>query len=160
MLLSAVYVLVVAQSSSEIPEGLMNNPVYYDDLDFIQLARRRVHWQAPSCWESPKRGDEISIIQEENLRVLPTFSKILSTLTNFPFFHVLWDEKNHFFLSLDLINLYISTKINIWFPLILSLRFSFLSTVEHSRISVYVQLSTVYCVSVHLQKFGYSTVQG
>ena len=28
MLLSAVYVLVVAQSSSEIPEGLMNNPVY------------------------------------------------------------------------------------------------------------------------------------
>jgi len=24
-----VYVLVVAQSSSEVPEGLMNNPVYY-----------------------------------------------------------------------------------------------------------------------------------
>ena len=29
MLLSAVSVLVVAQSNSEIPEGLMNNPVYY-----------------------------------------------------------------------------------------------------------------------------------
>ena len=29
MLLSAVSVLVVAQSCSEIPEGLMNNPVYY-----------------------------------------------------------------------------------------------------------------------------------
>ena len=29
MLLSAVSFLVVAQSSSEIPEGLMNNPVYY-----------------------------------------------------------------------------------------------------------------------------------
>ena len=29
MILSAVYVLVVAQSSSEVPEGLMNNPVYY-----------------------------------------------------------------------------------------------------------------------------------
>ena len=29
MLLSAVSVLVVVQSSSEIPEGLMNNPVYY-----------------------------------------------------------------------------------------------------------------------------------
>ena len=29
MLLSAVSVLVVSQSSSEIPEGLMNNPVYY-----------------------------------------------------------------------------------------------------------------------------------
>ena len=28
MLLSAVSVLVVAQSSSEKPEGLMNNPVY------------------------------------------------------------------------------------------------------------------------------------
>ena len=28
MLLSAVSVLVIAQSSSEIPEGLMNNPVY------------------------------------------------------------------------------------------------------------------------------------
>ena len=29
MLLSAVSVLVVAQSSSEIPEGLMNNPVEF-----------------------------------------------------------------------------------------------------------------------------------
>ena len=28
MLLSAVSVLVVAQSSSEIPEGLMNNPIF------------------------------------------------------------------------------------------------------------------------------------
>ena len=28
MLLSAVSVLVVAQSSSEVPEGLMNNPVF------------------------------------------------------------------------------------------------------------------------------------
>ena len=28
MFLSAVSVLVVAQSSSEVPEGLMNNPVY------------------------------------------------------------------------------------------------------------------------------------
>ena len=28
MFFSAVSVLVVAQSSSEIPEGLMNNPVY------------------------------------------------------------------------------------------------------------------------------------
>ena len=34
MLLSAVSVLVVAQSSSEIPEGLMNNPV----------KRRKVSW--------------------------------------------------------------------------------------------------------------------
>jgi len=32
MLLSAVSVLVVAQSSSEIPEGLMNNPVLWITL--------------------------------------------------------------------------------------------------------------------------------
>ena len=32
MLLSAVSVLVVAQSSSEIPEGLINNPVYEDEV--------------------------------------------------------------------------------------------------------------------------------
>ena len=32
MLLSTVSVLVVAQSSSEIPEGLMNNPVYSTTL--------------------------------------------------------------------------------------------------------------------------------
>ena len=32
MLLSAVSVLVVAQSSSEIPEGLMNNPVYWNEI--------------------------------------------------------------------------------------------------------------------------------
>jgi len=34
MLLSAVSVLVVAQSSSEIPEGLMNNPVL-DSKEFL-----------------------------------------------------------------------------------------------------------------------------
>ena len=33
MLLSAVFVLVVAQSSSEIPEGLMNNPVLQHNSD-------------------------------------------------------------------------------------------------------------------------------
>ena len=32
MLLSAVSILVVAQSISEIPEGLMNNPVYLREL--------------------------------------------------------------------------------------------------------------------------------
>jgi hypothetical protein len=114
--------------------------LWYDDLDFIQLARRRVHWRGPSCWESRKRGDEIWVFQEENLWMLPTFSKILSTLKNFPIFHVLWDEQNHFFLSVDLITLYISTNINIWFALVFSLHFSFLSTVEPSRTSVYVHL--------------------
>ena len=41
MLLSAVSVLVVAQSSSEVPEGLMNNPVYlfitYSVINIISL---------------------------------------------------------------------------------------------------------------------------
>ena len=35
MLLSAVSVLVVAQSSSEIPEGLMNNPVFLAHSDVL-----------------------------------------------------------------------------------------------------------------------------
>jgi hypothetical protein len=35
MLLSAVSVLVVAQSSSEIPEGLTNNPVYFTNKEFL-----------------------------------------------------------------------------------------------------------------------------
>ena len=34
MLLPAVSVLVVAQSSSEIPEGLMNNPVKYGTSNY------------------------------------------------------------------------------------------------------------------------------
>ena len=38
MLLSAVSVLVVAQSSSEIPEGLMNNPVL---MCFMTVALNR-----------------------------------------------------------------------------------------------------------------------
>ena len=40
MLLSAVSVLVVAQSSSEIPEGLMNNPVYSTLVDFFKAVSR------------------------------------------------------------------------------------------------------------------------
>ena len=35
MLLPAVSVLVVAQSSSEIPEGLTNNPVFLDVLKAV-----------------------------------------------------------------------------------------------------------------------------
>jgi len=40
MLLSAVSVLVVAQSSSEIPEGIMNNPVYIYIYD-LKMAQNR-----------------------------------------------------------------------------------------------------------------------
>ena len=39
MLLSAVSVLVVAQSSSEIPEGLMNNPVHFYSEYLLQVGR-------------------------------------------------------------------------------------------------------------------------
>ena len=37
MLLSTVSVLVVAQSSSEIPEGVMNNPVYIASCEYFCL---------------------------------------------------------------------------------------------------------------------------
>ena len=52
MLLSAVSVLVVAQSSSEIPEGLMNNPVY---KTFILLCPPISHSQPASI--STSRGN-------------------------------------------------------------------------------------------------------
>ena len=42
MLLSAVSFLVVAQSSSEVPEGLMNNPVYYTLYNKSVADSRRV----------------------------------------------------------------------------------------------------------------------
>ena len=42
MLLSAVSVLVVAQSSSEIPDGLMNNPVLLK-VTFARAVRETVH---------------------------------------------------------------------------------------------------------------------
>ena len=42
MLLSAVSVLVVAQSSSEIPEGLMNNPVYIKRLALEMFAEMSI----------------------------------------------------------------------------------------------------------------------
>ena len=38
MFLSAVSVLVVAQSSSEIPEGLMNNPVHESITDLLKYS--------------------------------------------------------------------------------------------------------------------------
>ena len=42
MLVSAVSVLVVAQSSSEIPDGLMNNPVVVYTL--YQSVSSYIHW--------------------------------------------------------------------------------------------------------------------
>ena len=43
MLLSAVSILVVAQSSSEIPEGLMNNPVYVYIYIYIYIYMNKIH---------------------------------------------------------------------------------------------------------------------
>ena len=43
MLLSAVSVLVVAQSISEIPEGLMNNPVFTDNSPQHSLQLCLIH---------------------------------------------------------------------------------------------------------------------
>ena len=45
MLLSAVSVLVVAQSSSEIPEGLMNNPLLQN---FTNICNTHTHHEASS----------------------------------------------------------------------------------------------------------------
>ena len=47
MLLSAVSVLVVAQSSSEIPEGLLNNPVFL--LDYLNVFPIAGAQQPKSC---------------------------------------------------------------------------------------------------------------
>jgi hypothetical protein len=41
MLLSAVSVLVVAQSISEIPDGLMNNPVDFRSVEVLLYIRNR-----------------------------------------------------------------------------------------------------------------------
>jgi len=44
MLFSAVYVLVVAQSSSEFPEGLMNNPVEMNSVGcFVYIVLNITH---------------------------------------------------------------------------------------------------------------------
>jgi len=41
MLLSVLSFLVVAQSSSEVPEGLMNNPVFFSRVHFAQSVASR-----------------------------------------------------------------------------------------------------------------------
>ena len=52
-LLSVVSVLVVAQSSSEVPEGLMNNPVYGRPLETIFVSYGPLQWSTnflPGCF--------------------------------------------------------------------------------------------------------------
>ena len=61
MLISAVSLLVVAQSSSEIPEGLMNNPVVQSMLN---LDTRRGGLSLLHLTALPQLGDQIPIVQE------------------------------------------------------------------------------------------------
>jgi len=52
MLLSAFSVLVVAQSSSEVPEGLMNNPVFqrhYDPSSALESTDTAAHPRRLEC---------------------------------------------------------------------------------------------------------------
>ena len=51
MLLSAVSVLVVAQSSSEIPEGLMNNPALSNEYNDWRVINWKGYGKRPS-WSS------------------------------------------------------------------------------------------------------------
>ena len=53
MLLSAVSVSVVAQSSSEIPEGLMNNPVFVSGNRFDTLNKGKGKVIPSQTWTGP-----------------------------------------------------------------------------------------------------------
>jgi len=68
MLLSAVSVLVVAQSSSEVPEGLMNNPVQFFIISRSFLLRMRTV-SDKSC--------------RENLNTHFVFNNVLSKIVPF-----------------------------------------------------------------------------
>ena len=95
MLLSAVSVLVVAQSSSEIPEGLMNKPVY----DF--LLRTAVCIFHPA--HLPLFGTPMQVREQHLLRNL--FNVILSCLLlTLYFFYV----RMFFSLLLSIISILIS----------------------------------------------------
>ena len=67
MLLSAVSVLVVAQSSSEIPEGLMNNPVYLDaKIECFRMSQKQLKIKEPP-------GSSLCCIEKQTCHVLVTF---------------------------------------------------------------------------------------
>ena len=59
MLISAVSVLVVAQSSSEFPEGLMNNPVY---LSITDIAYRILGQRVVSVPMKPSADSNITTV--------------------------------------------------------------------------------------------------
>jgi len=59
MLLSAVSFLVVAQSSSKVPEGLMNNPVQLD-LHKSFLCFNYINFSIPKIREKRNNDDKIN----------------------------------------------------------------------------------------------------
>ena len=80
MLLSAVSFLVVAQSSSEIPEGLMNNPVYFQDcrLEILMVAKQTLRVSQHCRFCTP---------QFKNNYLCVTYADTLSLVARF---HMSW----------------------------------------------------------------------
>jgi len=78
VLLSAVSVLVIAQSSSEVPEGLLNNPVFGEDRGMEQavvtlIAEAQVQSQvSPSGIFGLRSGTAIGLLRV--LRLSPAVS--------------------------------------------------------------------------------------
>jgi hypothetical protein len=62
MLLSAVSVLAVAQPSSEVPEGLMNNPVFVRSLISINLRKLQPVSRIPEVHQTLKIMIKINTI--------------------------------------------------------------------------------------------------
>ena len=76
MLLSAVSVLVVAQSSSEIPEGLMNNPVvlleFREGISVERVLEAEVYI---------RRGDNILIAEQASKQLKVKVSRLMHAVT-------------------------------------------------------------------------------
>jgi len=63
MLLSAMSVLVVAQSIFKIPEGLMNNPVYHKEIEGISILELPLLAHSRTCVRTQMR-DGIKHLQK------------------------------------------------------------------------------------------------
>ena len=74
MLLSAVSVSVVAQSSSEIPEGLMNNPVLTQLPNYFPTFHGLLtflHSEKQLCWVITKHNNPAPSLLYNGYRVFP-----------------------------------------------------------------------------------------
>ena len=90
MLLSAVSVLVVAQSSSEIPEGLMNNPVFNNDLN--RAVTDRIFLDADSGLYASHRDVQYKLNFNCNRTVIFIIVALLFPLTTE--FYCFWTRYN------------------------------------------------------------------